>query len=113
MHKHIEKEIAALRTNLVREIIDATEGTAYISDEDTEDLWNDLDMVFGDAMDEIREHEDDLLIDHLHIFVYVSDGDIMFEPKVQDDDEEPEKHSCHLVWDDEMKAWTIERSVEK
>ena len=111
--KSHEKEVARLRTHLVREIIDATNGVAYVSDEDTEDLWNDLDLKFGDAIDEVREDEEDCLIDHLHIFVYVKDGDIVFEPKDQDDEEDPETHSCRLVWDEEVKAWTIERSREK
>lgn len=111
--KNLEKEIARLRTHLVREIIDATEGVAYVSDEDAKELFNSLDIMFGDAFDEVREHEDDCLADHLNIFVYKSDGDIIFEPKDQPedcDDDECETYHCHLVWDDEVKAWTIEWS---
>ena len=110
MNEQIWNEVQALRTKMISEILCATSDVAFISNEDAEDLYNDALDVFGDGLKEWRE-EGDTMADHLYIDVYVNDGDIIIWDKHQEDADDEVKLHYLLVYDDEQKAFTIDRAI--
>jgi len=117
-------ERSAMVSVVIAEIIDAMTGsrvhdpeypvTAYVDELDAYELHEELEMTFGEMVKDYRE-DGDVLVNHLIVYVYNSDGDIIFESKYQgeDDEEEAPVVSRSIVWDERKNSWTIESDRER